>query len=475
MQQFSFKNRIAFNYITITALLIFVVFFTIYTIVKQSVYSHIDNDIIVEIKNHLDEIKIKNGALTLIDVEEWNEREHNTVDVNPVFVQFLDVNGKIIEKSPNLKLETLAFHSKKENFELFNTRLLDNIVRQIQVPIYIKHKKIGYLMIAMSLTDSTLVLDNLFYILVVVFPLILILLFFIARFFAGRSIKPINTIIETSNIITKDNLKTRIPLPGNRDELYVLSQTINSLLNRIENAVEREKQFTSYASHELRTPLTIIKGTLEVLIRKPRNNNEYEEKINFCIAEVDRLNTLVDQLLLLARFENQKQSLQIEKVYLNALVLDTISQNSSNIQTKKIHLLTEFDKDFCIDTDRYLLSIIMNNLISNAIKYSHENGRISIKISDTPNGIECEIIDFGIGISSDDLQKVFDQFFRSHSELHPEINGIGLGLSIVKKLSLLLDITITVSSKINEGTTLKLGFYKNDIDQIRNIKSLNKS
>jgi hypothetical protein len=160
MLQFSFKNRIAFNYIIITALLIFVVFFTIYSIVKQSVYSHIDNDIIVEIKNHLDEIKVKNGILTLIDVEEWNEREHNTVDVNPVFVQFLDVNGKIIEKSPNLKLETLTFHSQKENFELFNTKLLDNIIRQIQVPIYVNQKKIGYLMIAMSLTDSTLVLDN---------------------------------------------------------------------------------------------------------------------------------------------------------------------------------------------------------------------------------------------------------------------------------------------------------------------------
>ncbi|MEA9415675.1 HAMP domain-containing sensor histidine kinase [Flavobacterium sp. PL02] len=464
MLQFSFKNRIAFNYIIITALLIFVVFFTIYSIVKQSVYSHIDNDIIVEIKNHLDEIKVKNGILTLIDVEEWNEREHNTVDVNPVFVQFLDVNGKIIEKSPNLKLETLTFHSQKENFELFNTKLLDNIIRQIQVPIYVNQKKIGYLMIAMSLTDSTLVLDNLFYILVVAFPLILILLFFIARFFAGRSIKPINTIIETSNIITKDNLRTRIPLPVNRDELHVLSKTINSLLDRLENAVEREKQFTSYASHELRTPLTIIKGTLEVLIRKPRNNNEYEEKINFCITEVDRLNILVDQLLLLARFENQKQSLHIEKVYLNALILDTISQYSSNIQSKNIHIVTEFKKDYCLDTDRYLLSIIMNNLISNAIKYSHENGKVSIIVAETSDGVECQIIDSGIGITSDDLQKVFDQFFRSHSELHPDINGMGLGLSIVKKLSLLLDITISVSSKLNEGTTLKLGFYKNEID-----------
>ncbi|WP_321538772.1 histidine kinase dimerization/phospho-acceptor domain-containing protein [Flavobacterium piscinae] len=129
-----------------------------------------------------------------------------------------------------------------------------------------------------------------------------------ARFFAGRSIKPVQTIIETSNQITKDNLKTRIPLPQNKDELFVLSENINSLLNRIENAVDREKQFTSDASHELRTPLAVIKGTMEVLIRKPRNEAEYKEKIRFCIDEIDRLNTMVDQLLLLARFENQKSN-----------------------------------------------------------------------------------------------------------------------------------------------------------------------
>jgi len=157
----------------------------------------------------------------------------------------------------------------------------------------------------MSLQDATMVLHNLLKTMVILYPLILLLLFIIARIIAGKSIKPISAIIKTSNIITKDNLKSRIQLPQNQDELYILSQTINSLLDRIENTIEREKQFTSDASHELRTPLTVIKGTLEVLIRKPRQHEEYIEKINFCISEVNRLNHLVDQLLLLARFENQ--------------------------------------------------------------------------------------------------------------------------------------------------------------------------
>ena len=307
MIQLSFKNRIAFNYIVTTGLLMFVVFCTIFSIVKHSVYRHIDEDIKVEIQNHLDEIKIIDGVVVLADKEEWKEREHNTVDVNPVFVQFLDSNKKITEKSPNLKKHSLVFADTAENFELFDTQLGDDTIRQIQVPLIIKSRNIGYLIIAMSLTNSSMVLDNLFEILIVAFPIILLLLFFIARFFAGRSIKPINAIISTSKTITKDNLKTRIGLPKIKDELYTLSDTINNLLNRLEDAIEREKQFTSDASHELRTPLTVIRGTLEVLIRKPRDNKEYEEKINFCINEVDHLNMLVDQLLLLARFENQKK------------------------------------------------------------------------------------------------------------------------------------------------------------------------
>jgi signal transduction histidine kinase len=303
-----------------------------------------------------------------------------------------------------------------------------------------------------------MVLQNLAKILIFSYPLILLFLFVIARLIAGRSIKPISSIIKTSNIITKDNLKSRIPLPQNRDELYILSQTINSLLDRIENTIEREKQFTSDASHELRTPLTVIKGTLEVLIRKPRSQEEYQDKINFCVAEVNRLNHLVDQLLLLARFENQNKSLKIEKVCLNAIILDTISRYSNIIQTKNILILTEFIKEYYVNTDAYLISIIINNLVSNALKYSNENANLNIIITDENGTIECHIIDSGIGIPSEDLQKIFNQFYRSKAIENTGIKGSGLGLSIVKRLCALLHIDIKITSQQHIGTTVFLRF-----------------
>ena len=460
MQQLSFKNRIASHYIITTALLIFVVFFVIYSIVKLSVYNHLNTDIAKEVKNHLNEIGIKNNTFYLMHAREWEEREHNTVDVNPVFIQFLDKNGDVIEKSPNLKNEVLYFNKDIPNNELFDTKILGNKIRQIQVPIFEGSKIIGYLIIAMSLEGALIVLQNLAEILIIAYPLILIVLFFIARFIAGRSIKPISSIIKTSNIITKDNLTSRIPLPQNKDELFVLSQTINNLLDRIETAIEREKQFTSDASHELRTPLTVIKGTLEVLIRKPRNPAEYEEKINFCVKEVNRLNHLVDQLLLLARFENQTQTLKLENVYLNALFLDTIARYSSSIQAKKINVSTEFSQDFYLKTDNYLFSIIINNLISNAVKYSNSNDDLTVKIINNGVKVECYIIDSGIGIPAEDLERIFNPFYRSKSSDHPEIKGTGLGLSIVKKLCSLLGITISITSQEDVGTKVILSLFE---------------
>ena len=200
----------------------------------------------------------------------------------------------------------------------------------------------------------------------------------------------------------------------------------------------------------------MLKGTLEVLVRKPRNTEEYLDKITFCITEIDRLNQLVDQLLLLARFENQKKSLSIENLYLNGTLLDVISRFSSTIENKNIQLRANFNEDYYVQTDNYLFSIIISNLLSNAIKYSAQDGVIVINIQRKNNKIECSIVDSGIGIAADDLEKVFNPFFRSDANEHPQIKGTGLGLSIVKKLCLLLAIEIQFTSKVNNGTSVNL-------------------
>lgn len=457
MYPLSFKNRIAFYYLLSTACLVFVAFLAIYLVVSNSVVSDVNKNIDIEVARHQNEVSEQQVLTKLIDENEWLESEHNEIEINPIFVQIHDKNQRLVQKSPNLKNKQLRFFPNSTG-NYYDTKVGNIEIRQKQAPLINKGKIVGYVIIAMSMGEPEAVLHNLKNILFFAFPIVLIVLFFVTSYIAGKSISPVLKIIETSNVISRENLKSRIMLPNNKDELYVLSKTINNLLDRIEKAIEREKQFTSDASHELRTPLAVIKGTLEVLIRKSRDQAEYEEKINFCVTEVDRLNNLVDQLLLLARFENQKQNIKSETVYLNAIILDNLTRFSEEINSKKITVTTVFPDDFFIRSDDYLLSIIIGNLLSNAIKYSKPNGEVNIALSENEGKISCSIADDGIGIEKDDLDKIFNSFYRSRQKEHPEIKGSGLGLSIVGKLAELLEIDVNVDSEYLAGTTVILTF-----------------
>lgn len=456
-KNFSFRSRIALNYIITTALLIGIVFVAIFVVVKLNVSGHLNSDLQREVERHSQEVEVKDGIIALKRHKEWMEREHNTVGVDPVFIEFLDLAGNLIDKSPNLKESYLLYNPDQKDNVFYNGELAEKRIRQVQVAI-LDHegKRVGHLLVAVSREGAEVVLYTLRNILLSTYPVILIILFFVARIIAGRSIRPINDIIDTSNNITRDNLTSRIPLPSNRDELYTLSDTINQLLDRVENAIEREKSFTSYASHEFRTPLSVLKGTLEVLIRKPRQRMEYEEKVSYCINEIDRLNHLVDELLILTRFENFKQSLLLEEVCLKSIIEDSLNYLSKNIQHKNIHVdIHVAPEDIYIKTDIYLFSTIVNNILSNAIKYSHPDGKIEIIAGrDHKDAVYCEFRDNGIGIAEKDMQKIFDKFYRSIDPSKEK--GFGLGLSIVKRFCSLLNIQLGIESKQGEGTVVKL-------------------
>lgn len=465
MPKISYKNRLAFNFLVGAALIVALIFIVIYTTVKFSVYREINFGIETEVKMIFSEMNLENEIHRWIDTKEWEEKEHNQIGIDPVFVQIFDPNGISIQKSLNLKKDNLKLDKLLTSKFYLDTELNNRLIRQVQVPIYQEKRIIGFLLIAKSLEEESVLMKNLRNTLLLSYIIVLFSFFLITRFIAGKSIKPITEITKTASIISTENLKSRIELPQFKDELFILSKTINDLLDRIENAVEREKQFTSDASHELRTPLAVLKGTLEVLVRKPRNQTEYVDKINFCIKEVDRLNHLVDELLLLARFENQKLNAKNESVYLNALALDILTLYAQSINEKKLVVKYDFAKDYYTHSDEYLLSIIISNLLSNAIKYSNENDTIEILFTERKDKLICTISDTGIGIPKEDLDKITNPFYRSQAYNHPEIKGIGLGLSIVNRLCTLLKIEFSIESQEKKGTKVSLKFPKHTLSQ----------
>jgi signal transduction histidine kinase len=456
-----FKNRVSLYNLYGVGILLLLIFISIYSTVSWSVNYDINKTLDREIEIHQKEVSYRNGIINFVPEGEWEEPEHQIQFINPVYVEIYDANKKLIEKSPNLKNRELLLtgHQGKGNF--IDT-FIDSIpVRQVQTPLLYGGKIVGYAVIAMSVESENRVLRNLAYNLLLTYPVCLVVLFFLTRFIAARSIRPALEIIETTRSITDGNFNKRIPLPKKNDELFKLAATINELLDRIENAITREKQFTADASHELRTPLAVIKGTLEVLLRKPRNTQEYIDKIQYCVDEVNRINNLVDQLLLLARFEKYDKDALYQKTALDEILQGALERYSSRIEEKELKVIFNVDRHYYVHSDASMLSILIENIISNAIKYSLPNGTIAIKLEHTDGqNTVCTISDEGIGIAEKDIGNIFEQFYRSDASENAMIKGTGLGLSIVKKIAALLHITLAVQSQKNVGTTVSLTFRK---------------
>jgi signal transduction histidine kinase len=453
----SFKDRIAFRYMIATAMIIAVVFGTIFFIVKGTVLSNLDSNLSFEAGKHINEIKIVGDSIQFINKTEWEEREHREIQVHPVFIQLIDNKGRLMDKSPNLKQDYLPFKTLEFDGH-FDSKLKDRSLRQVQLPIEQNGKIKGYILAAISSEAAQSVLLRLRNVLIVSFLIVLGCLYFVSRFLAGRSIKPVKDVTNTISRITKNNLKERVTLPDHKDEIHELSSNFNALLERIEKAIERERQFTSDASHELRTPLAILRGTLEVLIRKPRTQQEYEEKINFSLKEIERMTIAIEQLLLLARLESSANNKNNTLISLPSLVDESISHFKNQIEERDLKINLDFNQSDNVLVPHYYSNIIIDNILGNAIKYSNNHGTISVRVGISNNRPICTIKDDGIGIQKDDLALIYDSFYRSDALNHKHISGNGLGLSIVKKCADAIQAKLKVTSDIGQGTKVTVWF-----------------
>ena len=454
----SFRNRLALYYMTATAVIMAIAFAVVYFVVQGAVYQNIDNDLSFEAEKHTHEIFIVGDSIKIFNKKEWEEKEHLEVQVNPVFIQILNKDGQFMDKSPNLKEATLVFNPQESYGGHFNETLNSRAIRQVQLPIEENGKIRGFILAAMSFESSQMVLLNLRNVLIISYLFLLVGLYYISRYLAGRGIIPVKIITDTTKRITKNNLNERVVLPQNKDELYDLSSGINQLLQRIEGAIERERQFTSDASHELRTPLATLRGTLEVLIRKPREQLEYVDKIKFSLTEIDRMTATLEQLLLLARLDTNSKKVDQSLVPLPTIIDEILSRHKKCISEKKPTIDSHSDVALESLVPYYYTNLLLDNIIGNAIKYSKVATTIHIEVRLQDSKIVCKVQDEGIGIQKEDLNNVFNHFFRSDALNHKSIIENGLGLSIAKKAAHAINAEICVESEYGIGTTFTIRF-----------------
>jgi hypothetical protein len=242
----SFKNRIAVFYMTTTAVITLLLFIIIYEVVRSTAYNSIDERLAFESADVLDDIDLSRDSIFFTDTAEWAEQEHKAVEVYPTFMQVTSEKGRVIRRTSNLKSEKLEVFTDASHVDNFDTELSGKLIRQSQLVIINKAGRItGRLSIAVPLEGAALTVENLRRVLLISYPLLLVVLFFASRIIAGRGIRPLQEVTSEAGMISNANIHYRIGLPKNRDEIHKLAETVNSLLNRLEDAVLREKQFTA--------------------------------------------------------------------------------------------------------------------------------------------------------------------------------------------------------------------------------------
>lgn len=453
----SFKKRIAIYNLTAIASLTAIAFVAIYAVVYYTSYQHLDEDIISEKEEVFNNLDWRGDQIIMNKMPEWEEAEHKQLEVNPTFLQIVDIKEHTIFKSANLQKNHFLFNPKIYKTTFYNTTIDNQRIRQGQFPIFNENNKIiGHLTIGVSQQESYNVLYNLLIILCLTYTIMLGTLYTIISFVASKAIAPVNELINTAAKINERNINSRLTLPENEDEIHQLATTINELLNRLEFSMHQQKQFTADASHEMHTPLTAIKGTVEVLLRKKRTPEQYELKMKEVLIQTDRLSLLFDQLLQLARLESNNIVAKKENIILKEVIEKIINTHQSAIQKNNIKVQIFIPEDCIVIANASFLERILNNIIVNAIKYNHLNGIIFCEWNDNKKSLNIK--DEGIGVSKKQLPYLFNRFFRADNSRSSHIPGNGLGLSIVKKLCDLQNIKITVESIEEKGTCFILEF-----------------
>ena len=280
---------------------------------------------------------------------------------------------------------------------------------------------------------------------------------FIDLIYTRLLLRPLGVIINTRLVNRKFPFKEHLPpiKTTTRDFKY-LDNSLIDLMDKIHEAFDKEREFTSNASHEMMTPISILQNKIENLMLDNDLNEELQERIMGIMKTLNRLKSIVRSLLMISRIEND-QYVKSDRVDIKKLVEEVMTELEDRLEARGIRFILSFSNDHILQyLNRDLLFQLIFNLVNNAIRYNKENGEISITgYLDPVKSYRLLIADTGIGIPAKDLDTIFDRFKKSDPA---EGEGYGLGLSIVKSIAQYHGMRIEVKSEYGRGSVFSIIF-----------------
>jgi len=469
MQFRSIRFKLTLWYVLILGILLISFSTFLYFTLSKSLYRDVDDRL-----RSLAQLIASESAspFSKFGFDDIDQALESSMNLKPMgkFIQVLDESGNIGRKSDNLKNVHLPIglsalkNASRGLMTLETSRFQDTPLRILTFPAIENSRVARIIQVASSLEDVEDALNNLLIILVITVPFALLVASLGGQFLASKALKPVDDITQTARAITSQNLNQRIDPLRVRDEISRLVETFNEMISRLDRSFRQIKQFSSDASHELKTPLTILKGEMEVALRKERPPSEYQEILKSNLEEVNRMSKIVEDLLLLSNADSGEIRLSKEEIDLSEILHEVVTQLSVLAHQKKIRIETSNHcQDIRMMGDPLRIRALFLNLVENGIKYTEEGGAISIalrkgtpspgdSLPDSKGFAEIIFSDTGIGITKEDQERIFDRFYRVDKARSREQGGSGLGLSICKWIVEAHQGRIRVESELGEGS-----------------------
>ena len=424
--------------------LVQIVFFKIYYEKYQINYMNelvekiinIDNTNVIE---SMDDITLDNNICL-----EYMDYYGNTYYYNNKISSCLLGHNKIIDK------ELIKF--KQSGEETSFEKILNPINNSISLLYGIK-KGNGYIFLFTSLEDigttTSLIKNQLIYVtlLAILFSIV------IAMFLSRRIAKPISDMTKNAKILADGYYDVEFTTTGIK-EIDELANTLNYLEQEVSKTDEYRRDLMANVSHDLKTPLTMIKAYAEMIRDITLDNKEKtKENLNVIIDETNRLNILVNDILELSKLQNNQETLNIEKFDIVELIRDILKRYQIIKETENYNLILESPQSIIVKADKKRISQVIYNLINNAINYTGDDLKVTIRITENQKDCKIEIIDTGKGIDEKDLPNIWNRYYKKEKNHKRNVVGTGLGLSIVKNILEQHNFKYGVNSIKNKGTT----------------------
>jgi len=447
------RIRVRFALWTAGLILVLLVAFgaIVYYSVAQGLTAAVDEALNLSATQTLAALNVENGVITLADGFPEMDNQSAEIIERGLTVRVLGAAGQTVQSFGPVRTLPLPDPAQVSgtNMTVESVAADAGPLRILLAPVLEDGKAVGAVQIAASLAGVEATLQRLLVTLLLGGALLTVVAALGGYALAARALRPIDQMTRTARRISAEDLSARLDLPATDDEVGRLAATFDEMLSRLDDSFQRERQFTANASHELRTPLTAIQAILEVVRAQPRTPAEYETAIDDLAEEADRLRTLVDRLLYLARNDAQRSDMS-QPVELNFLLADIVDSLEPLAEQKGVALSLTTPAKLPVRGDGDSLVRLFVNLIDNAIKYT-EHGSVAVSTTAEAVWVRVAISDTGTGIAAEHLPHIFDRFYRVDAARTSQ--GSGLGLAIAHDIARAHGGDIAVASQPGQGTT----------------------